>query len=126
MHMDGNGSFCAAGGLKAGRKRITCVESDDALLALRLANFTAYAKPGGSEQLVNDPTTPAVRAAWRQEGVRFGTFEITAGDGYVVPSSVPHEFINVEECLSVAWNFLPPPCACGLALAVSGAARKEA
>ena len=37
-------------------------------------------------------------------GVRYGTFEIGAGDLYVIPAGLPHEFLNHEEdCLSVAW-----------------------
>ena len=48
------------------------------------------------------------RKRWKAHGVAFGTFTIRAGDAYVIPAGVPHEFRNDLPSLSIAWNFLQP------------------
>ena len=48
------------------------------------------------------------RKRWKDHGVAFGTFTICAGDAYVIPAGVPHEFRNDPPSLSIAWNFLQP------------------
>ena len=48
------------------------------------------------------------KKGWKAHGVAFGTFTIRAGDAYVIPAGVPHEFRNDLPSLSIAWNFLQP------------------
>ena len=118
MHLDGMGTLTAVGGVKAGSKLVTCVEAADAALALRLAKFKFYAKPGGSNFIVNDPvdravvlddapTLESVKQLWTRHGVRWGTFKVLKGDGYMIPAGLPHEFLNLEKALSIAWNIVP-------------------
>jgi hypothetical protein len=107
MHLDGMGTYFAAGYIKDGEKRITAVEAQDALFALKVASFRAYAKPGGSEHATNLPLTRMLRQRWRDNGVRWGRFNISKDDFYFIPCGIPHEFENVQPSLSVAWNFLP-------------------
>ncbi|KAG5180502.1 hypothetical protein JKP88DRAFT_349578 [Tribonema minus] len=104
-HLDGMGSTSASGCIKLGTKRITFVEAGDALPALKLAEFSSFAKPAGaggereggtrvrslrhprsaalrarrgSKHVVNNPIDNAVRAAWRSRGIRFGICELAA------------------------------------------------
>eukprot|EP00960_Hanusia_phi_P044463 756658-Hanusia_phi.AAC.4 len=116
MHLDGMGSLVAIGGLKSGKKLVTAVEACDAMLAFKIAGFKSYAKPGGSNFLTNDPVDRAfsceddsrsLKDLWTTSHVRWGTFEINAGDAYVIPAGIPHEFLNSEPSLSIAWNILP-------------------
>ena len=107
MHLDGMGSTVAAGGLRAGRKVVVALEASDALAAYRLARFITFAKPGGSRLVTNPPVLPAHRGAWAEHGLRAAEFELAAGDAYVIPAGVPHQFENLEPALSVAWNLLP-------------------
>lgn len=112
MHLDGMGSLVAIGGLKCGKKLVTAVEACDASLALKIAGFKSYAKPGGSSFLTNDPVdrsfsgeeeSCSLKDLWTMSHVRWGTFEISAGDAYVIPAGMPHEFLNAEPSLSIAW-----------------------
>jgi len=116
-HLDGMGTLTALGGVKCGSKMVTAVEACDAPLALHLAKFKMYAKPGGSSFLINDPVDRAmlcfeevqssVKDVWTRHGVRWGTFRIYKGEGYAIAAGIPHEFLNVEKALSVAWNIVP-------------------
>jgi len=116
MHLDGMGTSVAAGGLKDGLKLVTAVDARDALLALKVAGFTTYAKPGGSAHIVNAPITNQIRRSWARLGVRFASFEVKRGDGYLIPCGIPHEFKNMEPSLSIAWNYVPHPKLCLAAL----------
>ena len=59
-------------------------------------------------------------------GVRFSTFLIRAGDAYLVPSGALHEFMNEVPCLSVAWNIMPHPANCAVAMEMAEASAMEA
>lgn len=59
-------------------------------------------------------------------GVRYRTFPILEGDGYLVPSGTLHEFMNVVPCLSVAWNIMPHPLNCKVAMRMAFASAEEA
>ena len=107
MHLDGMGTYFAAGYIKDGEKHITAVEAHDALYALKEVGFRAYAKPGGSEHATNVPLTQQLLRRWDNKHVRWGDFHIKEGDFYFIPAGIPHEFENVRPSLSVAWNFLP-------------------
>ena len=116
MHLDGMGTLAAVGGVKDGTKLVTAVEAADAALALRLARFKFYAKPGGSNFVVNDPidrvavgddALQGLKQLWTRHGVRWGTFKIHKGEGYLIAAGIPHEFLNTEGALSIAWNIVP-------------------
>lgn len=49
----GMGSFTAVGGIKSGEKTVTAFESADCAIALAIARFKSYAKPGGSDYVVS-------------------------------------------------------------------------
>jgi hypothetical protein len=53
------------------------------------------------------PTPESVKQLWTRHGVRWGTFTVERGDGYWIPAGVPHEFLNLEKALSIAWNGVP-------------------
>ncbi|CAM9189572.1 unnamed protein product, partial [Ectocarpus fasciculatus] len=127
-HMDGMGSFTAIGGLKAGEKSVTAFESEDCATALAVAKFKAFAKPGGSSYVVNDriDDDDTLRNRFHRAGVRFRTFPIREGEAYLVPSGALHEFMNVIPCLSVAWNIMPHPANCEVAMRIAEASAEEA
>jgi hypothetical protein len=115
MHLDGMGTLTAIGIVKHGLKLVTAVEACDAVFALNLATFRLYAKPGGSPFLLNKPIDrviladeiDSVKELWTRHGIRWGTFTISAGDAYVIPAGIPHEFLNRQKSLSIAWNIFP-------------------
>ena len=39
--------------------------------------------------------------------MRWGTFRIHKGEGYAIAAGIPHEFLNEEKALSIAWNIVP-------------------
>ncbi|CAM9750798.1 unnamed protein product, partial [Ectocarpus sp. 6 AP-2014] len=127
-HMDGMGSFTAIGGLKAGEKSVTAFESEDCATALAVAKFKAFAKPGGSSYVVNDriDDDATLRNRLHRAGVRYRTFPIREGEAYLVPSGCLHEFMNVIPCLSVAWNIMPHPANCEVAMRMAEASAEEA
>ena len=116
MHTDGICTVFAAGYLKAGEKEVTAVEAEDTLFALHTVGFRPYAKPGGSEWIVNPPLTTDDHDEWTRKGVRWGSFRIKAGDFYLIPAGIPHQFSNVKPSLSVAWNLLPKSACDAMAL----------
>jgi hypothetical protein len=115
MHLDGMGTMTAIGVVKHGMKLVTAVEACDAVFALNLVKFRLYAKPGGSSFLLNQPVDrvifedvpDSVKELWTRHGIRWGTFNIFKGDGYVIPAGIPHEFLNRQKSLSIAWNIFP-------------------
>ncbi|CAM9452827.1 unnamed protein product, partial [Pylaiella littoralis] len=127
-HMDGMGSFTAIGGIKAGMKSVTAFESEDCGTALAVAKFKAFAKPGGSSYVVNDriDDDDTLRNRLTNAGVRYRTFPIREGEAYLVPSGCLHEFMNVVPCLSVAWNIMPHPANCNVAMDMAEASAREA
>ncbi|CAN0345815.1 unnamed protein product, partial [Ascophyllum nodosum] len=127
-HMDGMGSFTAIGGLKDGVKRVTAFETADCATALAVAKFRSFGKPGGSSYVVNNRIDDdlTLRRRLSTAGVRFSTFLIRAGDAYLVPSGALHEFMNEVPCLSVAWNIMPHPANCAVAMEMAEASAMEA
>ena len=115
MHVDEMGTMTVIGIVKDGSKLVTAVEACDSVLALKLVNFRLYAKPGGSSFLLNPPVDRVIiedvpdsaKELWTRHGIRWGTFNISKGDGYVIPAGIPHEFLNRQKSLSIAWNVLP-------------------
>lgn len=67
-----------------------------------------------------------LRNRLKAAGVRFLTFPIREGDAYLVPSGSLHEFMNAIPCLSVAWNIMPHPANCQVAMAMADASAGEA
>ncbi|CAM9581728.1 unnamed protein product, partial [Sphacelaria rigidula] len=122
------GSFTAIGGVKAGEKSVTAFETQDCATALAVAKFKSFAKPGGSSYVVNNRIDDdmTLRTRLRNAGVRFRTFPIRQGDAYLVPSGSLHEFMNVVPCLSVAWNIMPHPANCKVAMAMAEKSAGEA
>lgn len=73
---------------------------------------------------IDDDTS--LRERLKRAGVRFWTFPIREGDAYLVPSGALHEFMNTVPCLSVAWNIMPHPSNCQVAMAMAYASAEEA
>ncbi|CAM9970748.1 unnamed protein product, partial [Ectocarpus sp. 4 AP-2014] len=67
-----------------------------------------------------------LRNRFHRAGVRYRTFPIREGEAYLVPSGCLHEFMNVIPCLSVAWNIMPHPANCEVAMRMAEASAEEA
>lgn len=76
-----------------------------------------------NDRIDDDPT---LRTRLRAAGVRYLTFSIREGDAYLVPSGSLHEFMNATPCLSVAWNIMPHPANCSVAMDMAEASAREA
>jgi len=56
---------------------------------------------------VGDEALQGLKQLWTRHGVRWGTFQIHKGDGYLIAAGIPHEFLNLSPALSIAWNIVP-------------------